>query len=123
MKKKTTKKKPKSNKTTVYKAKQKFIERMMGNFSISWPREMKIAHKLFKDYKPQFLHLYKLEYTVPSLAYFFTAKGKKLLDMEYRIWQSGSLKVEAVDLPAPASDHKIGENRVFPKRIKSIFDL
>lgn len=95
-----------------------------------WPREMKIAKKLFGEYDSKFLLWVSPPYSrrVASLAYFVADYGKKYLEAEakseqYHFFLTASTdlspKVETVSL----EEAKIGEDVVVEKKPSTLKDF
>ena len=71
----------------------------------SWPKEIKIANKLIKDYGFDFLIFLEGRQKMPSLCWFLTDDGKLFLKdvKKYNSMSFGSQKIELSESPiAPA---------------------
>jgi len=90
-----------------------------------WPKEMKMANKLIKEYDLDFLLWVIPPYNkkVPSLAYFMADYGKEYLSSQFF-----NFKNEKTDLTPKAnniqlSETKIGEDVVLDKKPRTLKDF
>lgn len=104
---------------------KKFINPIPFGDKSFWPREMKMATKLVKEYNLDFLLWVIPPYNkkVPSLAYFMADYGK-----QYLMEQFFNYKKETTDL-SPQKDNvmllesKIGSDTLIEKKPKSLKDF
>lgn len=104
---------------------KKFVDSSFFKNRGFWPREMKMATKLVKEYNLDFLLWVIPPYNkkIPSLAYFMADYGK-----QYLMEQFFNFKKETTDLSPQINnitllESKIGEDPLIQKKPKSLKDF
>lgn len=91
-----------------------------------WPREMKMATKLVKEYNLDFLLWVIPPYgkKVPSLAYFMADYGKQYLMEAFFNFKKETTDLSPKNVSIPLSQDKIGEDVLLaPKKPKTLKDF
>ena len=107
---------------------QVLIDKFVDSFAYDrpgfWPREMKMASKLIKEYNLEFLMWVIPPYgkKVPSLAYFMADYGKQYLSEQFFNFKKNTLTQP--EKPAIILDeNKVGEDVVIVHKPKSLKDF
>lgn len=90
-----------------------------------WPREMKMANKLVKEYGHEFMLWLHPPYGKPvsSLAYFLCPDGKNYISQQRFNFRKESLDLSPKIQSFPLSEDKIGEDVILEKKPKSLKDF
>lgn len=102
----------------------KFIDSLRFDSRGFWPREMKLATKLVKEYNLEFLLWVNPPYgkKVPSLAYFQADYGKQYLEEAFFNYKKNTLTLP--EKPSIILDeNKVGEDAVIISKPKSLKDF
>jgi hypothetical protein len=87
--------------------------------NINWPREIKIAQKLLKQYKGYSFWNNLNQIKLNSLAWFLTEDGKKFINLELKKQTLKELKKEKYNI----QDKKIGEDKKTCQKPKTILQF
>mgnify|MGYP006969489835 CR=1 FL=1 len=95
------------------------IEKFVDPKKINWPRDMKIAKKLIKEYCDfDFWKFVSLQTDLYSLAFFVSVKGKQLLKDRHELYEKQ--KIDLDKAKPEMSEEKLGEDAKIapPKSLK-----
>lgn len=96
-----------------------FIVKKYINSNINWPKEIKIAQNLIKEYKGYnfWNNLSKLK--LNSLAWFLTEDGKRFINLELKKQKLEDIKIIKYEI----QDRKIGEDKNTCQKPKTILEF
>lgn len=103
---------------------KKFIDSESFSNSGFWPREMKMASKMIRQYNLEFLMWVIPPYNrkVPSLAYFMADYGKQYLSEQFFNFKKNTLTFP--EKPAIITEeNKIGEDKIISQKPKTLKDF
>jgi len=103
---------------------KKFIDSESFSNSGFWPREMKMASKMIRQYNLEFLMWVIPPYNrkVPSLAYFMSDYGKQYLSEQFFNFKKNTLTFP--EKPAIITEeNKIGEDKIISQKPKTLKDF
>ena len=103
---------------------KKFIDSESFSNSGFWPREMKMASKMIRQYNLEFLMWVIPPYNrkVPSLAYFIADYGKQYLSEQFFNFKKNTLTFP--EKPAIITEeNKIGEDKIISQKPKTLKDF
>ena len=103
---------------------KKFIDSESFSNSNFWPREMKMASKMIRQYNLEFLMWVIPPYNrkVPSLAYFIADYGKQYLSEQFFNFKKNTLTFP--EKPAIITEeNKIGEDKIISQKPKTLKDF
>jgi len=103
----------------------KFIDPARFSDKNFWPREMKMATKLVKEYNLEFLLWVIPPYNrkVPSLAYFMADYGKQYLMEAFFNYKKETTDLSPKTVPIQLSQDKIGEDIQIEHQPKTLKDF
>jgi hypothetical protein len=103
---------------------KKFIDSESFSNSGFWPREMKMASKMIRQYNLEFLMWVIPPYNrkVPSLAYFMADYGKQYLSEQFFNFKKNTLTFP--EKPAIITEeNKVGEDKIISQKPKTLKDF
>lgn len=96
-----------------------FIIKKYIPININWPREIKIAQKLLKEYKGYAFWNNLNQIKLNSLAWFFTEDGKRFINLELKKQSLKEIKKEKHSIQTK----KVGEDKKTCQKPKTILQF
>lgn len=96
-----------------------FIIKKYIPVNINWPREIKIAQKLLKEYKGYQFWNNLNQIKLNSLAWFLTEDGKKFINLEIKKQSLSYAKSKTYEI----QDKKIGEDKILQNKPKNLLEF